>query len=69
MNYQKKTVWSSQMRLSLYLQNKMIMNNMKKPIIFSMVHTRLQVHVILKTLVYENKLSNILKFYFFTEAL
>ena len=29
MNYQKKTVWSSQMRLSLYLQNKMIMNNMK----------------------------------------
>lgn len=41
MNYQKKTVWSSQMRLSLYLQNKMTMNNMKKPIIFSMVHTRL----------------------------
>lgn len=29
MNYQKKTVWSSQMRLPLYLQNKMIMNNMK----------------------------------------
>lgn len=69
MNYQKKTAWSSQMRLSLYLQNKMIINNMKKPIIFSMVHTRLQVHVILKTLAYENKLSNILRFYFFTEAL
>ena len=31
-------------------------------------YTLIQVHVILKTLVYENKLSNILKMYFFTEA-
>lgn len=70
MNYQKKTVWSSQMRLSLYLQNKMTMNNMKKTYhLHYGTYTLVQVHVILKTLVYENKLSNILKMYFFTEAL